>query len=547
MNVLIADDDRFVVSALEKKINWGSLGIEQIYTAFNIRQAQNIFSKQPIDILISDIEMPQGSGLELLAWIRSEGYDVETIYLTNFADFNYAQKAIELQSFEYYLKPIEFDKLELIIKKAVNKVKSGQKDEEAMKVGQYWKENKDELREHFWDMHLTRDEMYTVEDLQKELETKHIDYSLGDQFLPLLINFFPYQLIDYKEVRSIFTHESNLRNQLKMMIQQAFQHETIHLDGMISLHSNHEEYLIIFKMVDTSLKESYEEWMKSCHILIEKINNGFHCDLQCFLGPVVALPDVKYTINHLKFAQKEHIRFRNEAFLMADQTATDAKYMEPNLERLEHYLETENTTKFISRCEQYVKNLVDKNEANRSIIRSFKVDITQLIYTHLKKKEIHAHQLFQGKILDFLQDQSMRSIEDLINFLSYLVDVSIDYIQFTNSQKTVVQKICDYIDQNYEENISRSTIAEALYLSPDYVARIFKKETGISLINYLIKKRIEVAKELLANTNHPVHLISDKVGYGNYSYFTKIFKKETNTTPMDYRKLSKNSKELIEQ
>lgn len=63
---------------------------------------------------------------------------------------------------------------------------------------------------------------------------------------------------------------------------------------------------------------------------------------------------------------------------------------------------------------------------------------------------------------------------------------------------------------------------------------------GISLINYLIKKRIEVAKDLLSNTDHPVHLISDKVGYGNYSYFTRIFKKETNYTPMDYRKVTNN-------
>ena len=149
MNVLIADDDRFVVSALEQKIDWNSLGIENIYCAYNIRQARGFFTEHPIDILISDIEMPQGSGLELLAWISSEGYKVQTIFLTNFADFHYAQKAIELQSFEYYLKPIEFDKLELIIKKAIEKVKAGQQNEDALKVGQYWQENKEELKSTF--------------------------------------------------------------------------------------------------------------------------------------------------------------------------------------------------------------------------------------------------------------------------------------------------------------------------------------------------------------------------------------------------------------
>lgn len=118
MNALVVDDDYYVVTALEKKIDWKLLGIENVYTANNVAQAREILQEHPVQILISDIEMPQGSGLELLAWIREEQYAVQAIFLTNYADFNYAQKAIELQSFEYFLKPIEFDKLMLIIQKA---------------------------------------------------------------------------------------------------------------------------------------------------------------------------------------------------------------------------------------------------------------------------------------------------------------------------------------------------------------------------------------------------------------------------------------------
>ncbi|MEH7484417.1 response regulator, partial [Neobacillus drentensis] len=169
MNVLIVDDDRFVVSALEQKMDWASLGIEQIYTANNIRQAKKIFDHNTIHILISDIEMPQGSGLELLSWIRSEGFNVQAIFLTNFADFNYAQKAIELQSFEYYLKPIEFDKLELIIKKAIKKVNVSQINEDAMKVGHYWQQNKEKLVDHFWFTYLKENHSLSSEEIQEQL------------------------------------------------------------------------------------------------------------------------------------------------------------------------------------------------------------------------------------------------------------------------------------------------------------------------------------------------------------------------------------------
>lgn len=63
MNALLVDDDRFVVAALEKKINWEQLTITEVLTAFNIRQAQKIIEKNSIDICVCDIEMPGGSVL----------------------------------------------------------------------------------------------------------------------------------------------------------------------------------------------------------------------------------------------------------------------------------------------------------------------------------------------------------------------------------------------------------------------------------------------------------------------------------------------------
>ena len=70
------------------------LGIEQVYTASSLSQAQAIIQSHPIALMISDIEMPQGSGLDLLAWVRSEKYDIQTIFLTNYADFIMPKKPL---------------------------------------------------------------------------------------------------------------------------------------------------------------------------------------------------------------------------------------------------------------------------------------------------------------------------------------------------------------------------------------------------------------------------------------------------------------------
>lgn len=150
MNILLVDDDRFIIKALQETIHWEALGIEQVYTASSLSQAQAIIQSHPIALMISDIEMPQGSGLDLLAWVRSEKYDIQTIFLTNYADFNYAQKAIELQSFEYYLKPIDPDRLEFIIQKALNKIKrhksATQLAQQGQKEAEFWCENRVHLK-----------------------------------------------------------------------------------------------------------------------------------------------------------------------------------------------------------------------------------------------------------------------------------------------------------------------------------------------------------------------------------------------------------------
>ena len=482
--------------------------------------------------------MPQGSGLELLAWIRSEGFNVQAIFLTNFADFNYAQKAIELQSFEYYLKPIEFDKLELIIKKAIKKVNVSQINEDAIKVGHYWQQNKEKLLDHFWYTYLKDNHSLSSEELQEQLGIHNIDYSMDDCFLPLILDFFPYKLVENNEIISLFDKENALENRLKSIIIESFKDSSICLDCFLQLSTNKDEYLAIFKLIDCTIEPSSRELISSCQQTIAAINNQLHCDAQCNLGISGPLDNIQSIVKKLKVVREEMFDYRNKTFCLKTHKISDKKYAEPNVQLLEQYLQAGNRLSFINKCYQYLTNLLDKNELNHNVMCSFRLDITQLIYTHLKKKEILANKLFQGKTGDLLLAQSSRSIDDLMIYISYLVDVSLDYMAFTNSQKSVVNTICDYIDQNYQENITRTSLAKIVYLSPDYIARYFKKETGISLVNYIIKKRVDIAKDLLNNTDLPVHIISDKVGYGNYSYFTKIFKKETNYTPVDYRKLS---------
>ena len=105
---------------------------------------------------------------------------------------------------------------------------------------------------------------------------------------------------------------------------------------------------------------------------------------------------------------------------------------------------------------------------------------------------------------------------------------------YTGSSSPVASAI-DYIRRNLDRDISRAEIAEAIFLNPEYLSRLFKKETGVALGEFIVREKIEQAKCMLAETDIPVSLVALKTGYSNFSYFSQVFKRHTGLSPLEYR------------
>lgn len=92
-----------------------------------------------------------------------------------------------------------------------------------------------------------------------------------------------------------------------------------------------------------------------------------------------------------------------------------------------------------------------------------------------------------------------------------------------------------YIRENLDSPLQCAQIAKAVYLSPDYISRLFHKEKGMPLKEYITLTKMKAAKNLLITTSLPVSLIAAKVGYDNFSHFSKVYKKVMGTTPSSER------------
>lgn len=101
--------------------------------------------------------------------------------------------------------------------------------------------------------------------------------------------------------------------------------------------------------------------------------------------------------------------------------------------------------------------------------------------------------------------------------------------------ENLIDKAKKYVNENYEKKISLEEMADFLFINPAYFSVVFKKVTGLNFTDYIARIRVEKAKLMLEKSRYLVKDIAIKVGYDDYTYFCKVFKKIENSTPLEYR------------
>ncbi len=122
--IMIVDDHRHLVESLKATFPWHLYDIGEVYTAFSGREALDMLNREQgpaIDIVLTDIRMPEISGLELIEEIRAKGLDADCVLISGFSDFQYARKAIELQTSHYLMKPVRDEELARVLQAIVAK------------------------------------------------------------------------------------------------------------------------------------------------------------------------------------------------------------------------------------------------------------------------------------------------------------------------------------------------------------------------------------------------------------------------------------------
>ena len=130
MQVLIVDDEPYMVDYLRKLVDWEQYGFEHVYTADGGSMARDMLDKYQPELLITDIRMPKISGLDLCRHIFEKKYLTKVMILSGYGEFEYAKQAIQYGVSEYLLKPILKDEFEEILEKMLERHFATQKEQQ---------------------------------------------------------------------------------------------------------------------------------------------------------------------------------------------------------------------------------------------------------------------------------------------------------------------------------------------------------------------------------------------------------------------------------
>jgi AraC-like DNA-binding protein len=128
-------------------------------------------------------------------------------------------------------------------------------------------------------------------------------------------------------------------------------------------------------------------------------------------------------------------------------------------------------------------------------------------------------------------------------FISFVEDFlgNIEQFKEFNNQQKLVDNIKKYINQNYSHNPSLDELSGSFFISSSYISKLFKKECGINIKDYIKNIRMNKACDMLINTNKKVKVIAEELGYLGYRHFCTVFKNQYNVTPLQYRIVNNNA------
>ncbi|SDY92313.1 two-component system, response regulator YesN [Evansella caseinilytica] len=529
--LLIVDDEEIITDGLYDV--FCSLMPEQldVCKAYSGKEALGWMARTRIDIVLTDIAMPELNGLELIERVQDFWPRCKVIFLTGHDNFDYVYQAIQMNQVRYLLKTEGYDKVINTVIEVINEMKRSHIETLLLE--------QTEEQKYAYELMAQSDFMRHL--LQKRNATGDNQEMLLNEFKQLNISLNPTKCVhmvlgrlDYPKdktyterskiltfVRTIWDH--HLHRQMKSIGIVDRYGDIVwfiqsHPDKRVS--TNH-----LIDYVEGTLELIQEECLGAIALTIHFTLGTESCEWDAVSQQYETLRQLQQLKIGNGFPEivKQHEHFNEDI--------NKGVHANQKIELLTAHLEANRAEEFFDEFND-LQTAAEHGNFHHMLVNYFSIAL--VLYSHLSQNGWHHRIIQYDKLFKVDEHASMKES------FHYLKQVANEIFQSKknddrNRATKIIDGICHYIEDHLNEDLSLVRLAEMHFFNPSYLSYFFKQERGINLSEYIDNCRLRKAKQLLRDSDLKVREVSALVGYHAAHSFTRFFKKMTGVTPKEYR------------
>ena len=497
--MLVVDDEKTERECVRFLIEQSGLPLEVSEAGDGREALRRLKETDGADILFTDVQMPLMDGLELIREAEKLFPDMKILIFSSYADFEYARTALTLGVVNYILKPLIPEKLKKSLEGLI-----GQLDEEAAS-----RKLKD------------RQQSFMLQYALQLSISGNFDGSRAEPaVLKQLEQFRCMVLVDFNgdflENNSFVFYES-LRCAMRL--------------DMESLNLSPDQALLLLR----TPVENPKEWGMR---LLSHIQETFQ--ISCWLAiskPLSGQASLKDACAAVE-QQMERRFWEPQLHVFTGQDREDAQDGAENgtdenrqLQQIKRALGNRDGAALQEALDSLFAKYRSRQNQSQIYVKFIFSNLLTTLYPFLNEMD------GEKKTLDaMISDLYLQpDISEIVRMVQELASRIIGGFSSGPSIRREILEVTDYIGVNYGKELSVERLASIVFLTPDYLSRLFKKSMGKSISQYIRQFRMEKARELLTGTNRKVIDIGEAVEYPNYSYFCQSFREYFGTSPERYR------------
>ncbi|WP_172195375.1 response regulator transcription factor [Saccharibacillus qingshengii] len=502
--VFLVDDEPFIIEGLIDIMDWASFGLEVVGSALDGSEALEALRSTPADLLLTDISMPEMTGLELIRSVRAFRPELKVIVLSGFNEFDYLKEGMRLGIENYLLKPINVEELEATLANVTEKLRRAEREERFGVFG----------------ARIIRDNV-----LHRWL-TGQISQSEFNERAGLLGLHFGHTRLGILILRAGEGGED-----LPRRTEEALEDEK---DGLAFRDMDGDAAVVVTLAQD----EGEERLLEIARKLEERLGSGIRIGVGS-AGPLpehgsVSRSEAKKALEYA-LVDPERRLFRYAPPSAATSAAEISAWALADLGReYGRLVLARDREGLMQRIGEDMAAIGRAEGMTPEELQNIALGICADLRAVLRevKREDDGEPFLQ--VLDRIRNAT--HMEELVEAVRRAAEETVGMLN-RDTRSPVVQQVLGHIAAHYGEELSLKMLGSQYRVHPVYLGQLFHKETGETFTDYLNKYRIERAKEKLRTTGQKVQDISRSVGYWETGYFYKQFKKHVGISPTEYKAL----------